>query len=90
MPFPRDYIDVPGLPDGWRCARFPTIMSGEVLRYYCNEVERVNASRDGVGVRGGPLYESAASLDDLRRMLALAEREADRLSDGDRGRWGRQ
>jgi hypothetical protein len=83
------------LPEGWHAATFPTIMSGEVVRFYWganrdDAVEVVNVSRDGVGLAShSVVFSGAVSLDDLRRVLDVAEQYADRLVGRGmaRGRW---
>ena len=88
--FPRDWLDL-GLPDDWHAAHFPTIMSGEVIRFYWgadrdDADEVVTASRDGVGLCQ-VMFNSADDLDDLRQILTIAKRHADRLGHRDPGRW---
>ncbi len=97
--FPRDWVEsgplADALPDGWHAARFPTIMSGRVIRFYrgddrddANEI--VNVSRDGIALASGVcMCGGAAVLDEVRTVLDLAEHEADRLC-RDRGSWRRR
>lgn len=91
MPPERDYVDVPGLPDGWTCAKFPTIMSGEVLRYYRkdrDDREIVSVSRDGIGVGARySMFRSRMELDDLLTVIEIASRQADRMARGNWGMW---
>ncbi len=89
--FPREWLDIE-LPKGWHAARFPTIMSGEVIRFYRGEdrdeaPQLVNASRDGVGLSMARHFYTATALYELRDILDIAEAHADRLAWGDRGRW---
>ena len=65
------------LADGWYCQRYPTIMSGLVLRFrrrerlWANEPE-INASSDGVCICGA--WPIMRDVSELKMLLSLAAR----------------